>query len=241
MTRTPPDLTEAPKPNELLADVLRRVRLSSAVFLRGEFTSPWAFESCDAPTLASVVAPGAKRLVLMHVALEGDFTITLSSGESATVRQGEAVVLPYCDVHTMGHPDLVKPVPVVNILPMPPWQELPVVARIEGGGAPTRVMCGYLHCDDILFDPMLRALPRLIHVHKSTGPAAQWREASVRYALEAASRPGASELCARIPELVLVDCLQQYAASLPEERGGWLAALKDPVVAKALALMHMDP
>src|SRR5690606_34820116 len=125
----------------------------------------WAFLSTDAETIAQMVAPGAKQLVLLHLAVEGSFRITIASGESALVQPGEAVVLPYCDVHSMGFPDHASPVPIVELLPAPPW-ELPVVCRSEGGGTRTRVLCGYLHCDDLLFNPVLRALPRLVHVSR---------------------------------------------------------------------------
>src|SRR5688572_20408765 len=225
MTRTPSDMTETPK-RDLLSEVLRRVRLETAVFLRGEFSAPWAFQSVDEVTLASVLAPGAKRLVLLHLAVEGSFRIMLEADdEGVLVSQGEAVVLPYCDMHTMGFPECVTPTPIVQLLPMPPWEQLPVVCRIAGAeGPPTRILCGYLHCDDMLFDPLLRALPRLIHVKAASGPAAEWREASLRYVVEQlSSGNGKAELLARIPELVLVDCLQQYAATLSAEQGGWLA------------------
>ena len=46
MTRTPNELTETPK-RELLTEVLRRVRVSSATFLRGEFNAPWCLDSTD--------------------------------------------------------------------------------------------------------------------------------------------------------------------------------------------------
>lgn len=243
MTGTPNDMTETPNPNAqaVLTEVLRRVRLSSAVFLRGEFGAPWSWVSADSAMLAAVVAPGAKRLVLLHVALEGSFHIALATGESAHIQQGEAVVLPYCDVHTMGFPSVDQPQEMVKLLPMPPWSELPVTVRIDGEGQVCRAMCGYLHCDDMLFDPLLQALPRLIHVRAANTPSAQWREASLRYALGQASKPGASELCARIPELVLIDCLEQFAASLTVDRAGWLGALRDPVIGRALALMHAQP
>jgi AraC-like DNA-binding protein len=234
MTRNPNLLPEAP---DLLADVLGKVRLQSAIFLRGEFTEPWAFTSTDAATLAQVVAPRARRLILLHLAVEGGFRIALESGEEAVAAPGDAVVLPYCDTHTMGYPDHATAVPIVGLLPMPPWTELPVVCRIEGGGAPTRVLCGYLHCEDLLFDPMLRALPRLIHLRPRTGPAAAWREASLGYIAEA----GGDDLLARLPELVLIDCLRQYAESLPDEQTGWLASLRDPIVGRALALLHAEP
>ncbi len=228
---------------DLLADVLRRVQLASAVFLRGEFSEPWAFTSTDAATLAAVVSPGARRLVLLHLAVEGSFHIRLETGESAVAQAGDAVVLPYCDVHSMGFPAGESPVPLVNLLPPPPWLHYPVVCATGGGGARTRVLCGYLHCEDLVFNPVLRALPRLIHVRSPPGPAAEWRQASLRYAMESGTAASArsAELLARIPELVLVDCLRQYAQDLPPEQTGWLAALRDPVLSRALVLLHGQP
>jgi AraC-like DNA-binding protein len=242
MAEAPRDMTETPKlpVSPLIEDVLRRVRLASAVYLRGDFAAPWSLRSADQEALAQVLAPGAKRLVVLHLAVEGSFRITLPTSETALVESGEAVVLPYCDVHSMGSPEIAHPIPVVTLLPKPPWTELPVVARIGGAGAKTRIMCGFLHCDDMLFDPILRALPRLIHL-RSTGSAAQWREASLRYMLERANLPGGSELSARIPEMVLVDCLRQYVEAIPPAQSGWLAALKDPLIGPAIARLHAAP
>jgi AraC family transcriptional regulator, alkane utilization regulator len=227
---------------DLLSDVLQRIHLASAVFLRGEFAAPWAFASTDAATLCQIIQPGARTLVLFHVAVEGSFRIELMSGECAIAQAGDAVVLPYCDMHTMGYPEGTQPVSIATLLPPPPWQEMPVV-RIDGGGGATRIMCGYLHCDDLLFNPLLRALPRLIHVRPSSPQAAQWREASLRYVVEqlTQSGPRAAELLARLPELVLMDCLRQYARELPPGQAGWLGALRDPVIGRALTHLHARP
>jgi AraC-like DNA-binding protein len=174
--------------------------------------------------------------------VQGGFTITLASGESADVRAGDAVVLPYCDVHTMGSPPDTQAVSIAELVPMPPWTEMPVV-RIRGGGAPAQILCGYLHCTDLLFNPLLRTLPRLIVVRPGTEQAGQWRQATLRYAVDQGAHAvgGLPPLLARLPELVLVDCLRQYALELPPERTGWLAALRDPVLARALMLLHARP
>lgn len=251
MTTTPNFMPETPGPTpqqgigdgaQLLADVLGRIHLASAVFLRGEFSQPWGFVSTDAATLCQIVQPGARRLVLFHVVVEGVFTIKLGSGERATAHAGDAVVLPYCDQHSMGFPDDAVPVPIASLLPMPPWLEMPVV-RHGGGGPPTRILCGYLHCEDLLFNPVLQALPRLIHVRPSSTQAAHWRETSLRYVVDQAERPGrrGEALLARLPELVLVDCLAQYAKGLDRDQAGWLAALYDPVLGRALMLLHAQP
>ena len=239
MTGTPKLMTQTPN-LDLLSDVLRRVRLASAVFLRGEFSAPWAFESTDAATLCAVVRPGAKRLVLFHVVVHGKCRISIASGEAALAQAGDAVVLPYCDQHTMGHPEGAAPVPIASLMPMPPWKEMPVV-RIEGGGEPTRILCGYLHCDDLLFNPLLHALPRLIHVRPTSPQAAQWREASLRYVLEQSRQPGGDALLRGLPELVLADCLRQHVLELPAQQRGWLGALKDPALACVLTLLHAQP
>ena len=249
MTTTPNFMLEAPERmsppfaggGELLADLLGRVHLASAVFLCGEFSAPWALTT-DGSTLCKIVPPCAKRLVLFHIAVEGIFCLKLDSGERATVQRGDAVVLPYCDKHSMGFPDDVQPVPIASLLPMPPWRGIPVM-RHGGGGQITRILCGYLHCDDLLFNPVLHALPRLIHSRPSTPAAAQWREASLRYCLDQAEGPESrgERWLSRLPELLLVDCLRQYADSLPGKQTGWLGALKDPMLGRVLVLLHAQP
>jgi AraC family transcriptional regulator, alkane utilization regulator len=237
MTATPNHMTGTPKepvPTDLLSDVLHRIHLASAVFLRGEFSEPWGFDSCDAATLCSIVQPTAKSLVIFHIAVEGRFEITVGD-DRAFVEAGDAVVLPYCDMHAMAYPSSAERVNIATLLPMPPWHST-VVASIEGGGERTRILCGYLRCEDLLFNPLLRALPRLIHVRPSSPDAARWREASVRYTLE-----NAGPHMARLPELVLIDCLRQYVETLSPEQGGFLAALREPVLAKSLTMIHARP
>lgn len=243
MSETPDRASTSFQPGtELLADVLHRIHLASAVFLRGEFTAPWAFASTDEATLCQIVRPEARRLLLFHAAVEGSFTVTLAGGESATAHAGDAVLLPYCDVHTMGFPAGTPPVPIASLVPPLPWRDMPVL-RHGGGGAPTQILCGYLHCADLLFNPLLRALPRLIVVRPGTDQSAQWRQATLRYALDQNAHPGSGlpPLLARLPELVLVDCLRQYVLELPPGRSGWLAALADPVLSRALTLLHSRP
>jgi AraC family transcriptional regulator, alkane utilization regulator len=227
---------------DLLSDVLGRIHVASAVFLRGEFKAPWALASMDAEILCRLVQPSAHSLVLFHIATEGSFEVELATGEHAVALPGDAVLLPYSDQHTMGFPRGTAPVPLASLLPPPPWQDTPVV-RHGGSGEATRVLCGYLDCDDLLFNPRLRPLPRLIHLRPGSSCAAQWREASLRYVVDRSGRSDArgDEMMARLPELVLVDCLRQYAHELPPGRSGWLAALKDPVLSRALMHLHAHP
>ena len=238
MTGTPQFLTQTPAAAALVDEALRMIHLSSAVFLRAEFSAPWSIVSLGPRAYAEALCPAAERLILFHVGLEGRCTVQMDSGEEATLSAGEAVVVPYCGRHKMGHPRVTRPVPFQTLIPPLPWRAPPVV-RHGGGGETTRILCGYLNCEDLLFQPLLKALPPLIHVRPATASGAAWLRASAQYALEETT--AWSGIGARLPELLLVECMRQYLAGLPEERTGWLAALRDPVVGGALALLHASP
>ncbi len=45
----------------------------------------------------------------------------------------------------------------------------------------------------------------------------------------------------RLPELGLIEVVRHHLASAPAADCGWVAALHDPVLAPALALVHGDP
>ena len=77
----PPDLDRSAAPLDLVADVLSRIRLAGAIFLRAEYTSPWAYESPSSGDLIGLLAPGARRLILFHLVAEGRCWIRVSGGE----------------------------------------------------------------------------------------------------------------------------------------------------------------
>jgi hypothetical protein len=100
----------------------------------------------------------------------------------------------------------------------------------------------YLLSDDAPFNPVLASLPPLIRVRGSQGPLARWVEASVQYALHASEcrDPERDPLLKRLPELLLMECLCEHVRQQPDSNG-WLAALADPIVGRALGCMHQQP
>ena len=67
-----------------------------------------------------------------------------------------------------------------------------------------------------------------------------WIESSFRFAASemAAGRMGSTTVIAKLSELLFVEAVSKYVASLPAERRGWLAGLRDPQIGRALALLH---
>lgn len=229
-----------PDPSAGLADALGRLRLKGAIFLRGLYSEAWAYESIPAADAAQVLAPGSARVILFHVMARGSAWIEVDTATRQYAVAGDVIVLPYGDHHRMGGETEAVCTPIGTLLPHPPWREMPVV-RHGGGGAPTEVVCGYLTCDDPLFDPALKALPPLFVV-RPTGSARDWVRASIDYALQQTSMTDDRlDVPVRIPESLLVEVLKLHLASAPAAETGWLRAMHDPVLGPALSAIHAHP
>ena len=187
--------------------------------------------------------PGADRLTLFHIVASGTCWIAVDDGVRYWAEAGDVIVMPYADHYVMGGAGAAERVSILALLDPLPWSTMPTL-RHGGGGRRTDVVCGYLHSLDPLFDPAMRALPPVFVVHLPDGPAARWVRASIDYALADAAVPtnlSPSPLATRLPELVLSEVLRTHLATAPAIDHGWIAALRDPLLAPALAALHADP
>jgi AraC-like DNA-binding protein len=231
-----------PEQADAFASALQRLRLEGAVFLRAEYREPWSYESLSGPATAQILRPGSDRVILFHVVAHGTCWVQVGGGERHWASTGDVIVLPYGDQHRMGGVNDSESVPLMTILEAPPWRRMPVI-RHGREGALTDVVCGFLHSQDVLFDPRLRVFPPVFVVRPTPGPAADWVRANVDYALAQAdaSPLGPDAIPTRLPEMLLVEVLRLHLATAPALDTGWVAALHDPVLNPALAALHAAP
>jgi len=226
---------------ESLAAALQRLRLDGALFFRAEFTENWSYESASSEQMVSFLRPQAKRLIIFHIVAAGRCWIARGDDERLWADEGDVIVLPYGDQHSMGGVERAPTVPIIKLIDPPPWQRLPVL-RHGAGGERTDIVCGYLHSEHPLFNPALRALPPVFVVRPPEGPTARWIRSSIEYALAAGESDVRADLSGtKLPELVLTEVLRLHLATAPAIESGWLAALSDPVLAPAMARLHAAP
>ena len=120
---------------------------------------------------------------------------------------------------------------------------LPFVVT-EGGDGPERLqlVCGFLGCDALPFNPVLTTLPALLKV-RVHGDSGSRLNALLQFAVAESSRarPGSRSVRLRIAELVFVEVLRSYLMTASEDGASWLGGLRDPVVGRALARLHAQP
>ncbi|HEY2434067.1 MAG TPA: AraC family transcriptional regulator [Vicinamibacterales bacterium] len=230
--------------SDVLSDVLRAVRLTGAVFFDFELSSPWVAEAPPAHEIAGSVMPGAHRVIEYHLIARGNCWGHAVGADPIALREGDLIVFPQGDGHVLSSAPGMRSVPDHSMF-VRRSSPLPLVYEMGGGGSDrARVVCGFLGCDDRPYNPLLGALPRMIHL-SARGPRAitGWLSTLVNIAVaeSGAGRPGGENVLARLSELMFVEVVRQYLEALPEAETGWLAGLRDAAVGQALAAMHAEP
>jgi AraC-like DNA-binding protein len=233
-------LTEDPTIDPLW-EVLGAVRMTGGVFLDARFTAPWCV---DASTQVEDFEPwlaNTQQVVAYHYVISGSMKIATVDGSAPIeVRAGEAVLLSRNDGHIVGSELHPRPVGVKTL--MQPGEGGGLASIVHGGGAePTHIFCGFLGSNQFR-NPLFETLPPMLKIDLASAGSSEWMEASWRLAIGGLQqgRVGSSAMMSRLSELMFVEAVRNYAASLPFGRKGWLAGMRDPAVGKALALMHAE-
>ena len=226
---------------DVLSDVLGAIRLTGATYFGWELSSPWVREAPPAREIASRVMPGSQRVIEYHVVARGSCWGHAIGDQPVRLREGDIILFPQGDPHVLSSArGLREPVDLSlfdrALMPLPAFYE-----HGGGGSERTRIVCCFLGCDERPYNPLLTALPRVIHLsaeHAQT--ATRWLGTLMGIAVNETetSRPGTDNVLARIAELMFVGTIREYLESLPAAETGWLAGVRDPVVGQALAEIH---
>jgi AraC-like DNA-binding protein len=233
---------------DLLSDVLRAVRLTGAVFFVVEASAPWVMELPDGASLAPSLRAGGQNVISYHVVTRGACWAALASGEPVALDAGDVLVFPRGDAYLMsiardgrGGPTRDE---ILTFMREMSAGRLPFVIN-EGGGGTERLdlVCGFLGCDMRPFNPLFSTLPPVLHLRAAFGAGddALTRLIELTIAESRDHRPGGDAVRVRLSELMFVEVVRRYLATLPAGERGWLAALHDDVVGRALALLHARP
>ncbi|MDM0110993.1 AraC family transcriptional regulator [Variovorax sp. J22R133] len=238
---------------DTLSDVLRGVRLRGAVFFNISARSDWAAEAPPASELAPLLMRGVDHVIEYHAVARGTCWAAIPGGPSVQLGAGDVVMFPHGDAHVVSSAPGMRAQADLSWFPGMQVDQFPLRVAYNGPdvllaapkesmeNAETSIVCGFIGCDLQPFNPLIDALPRMMHLRATDGDA--WIAAFTQQAVAEshAKRPGGEAMLARMSEMMFVDAVRRYADSLPLDSAGWLAGLQDRFVGNALALMHQEP
>ncbi len=237
--------------HDILSDVLRSIRLRGALYFQVGAIGKWAAEAPPASEIAAAVMSDAEHVMAYHVVTAGDCWGAIVGETPVRLQAGDILILPH------GDPHVVSSAPGMRA-PMEPafffgqkTEQLPFALVYDGIDGPrpatcddhyaTTLVCGFLGCDLRPFNPLLAALPRMLHLRSADDQAwiGQFMANAVMESIE--RRPGGEAMLERLSEMMFIDAMRRYVDQLPRDSSGWLAALRDRFVGKALRLLHDQP
>lgn len=215
---------------DALTSMLEAIRMESSVFSRAALSAPFGVESGDMPT------------GIFHAVVRGRAWIGLdASDEALELGPGDIAFMPFGDNHLVTD-EPGRPTTYIGDLTSVDANGMGHLV-VEGTGARTSLICGSVAFEGGAAHPVFSLLPRIVAVRDTDGRAARLIDDIIRLIADEVDGhpPGSDTVVARLADVLVIYLLRSYIESLPADDTGWLAALRDPVLAEALRLIHGRP
>jgi AraC-like DNA-binding protein len=211
-----------------VADALFGLRAMNSCYMRCELSAPWGIRIPACPH------PGGTSL---HFLARGRAWLTADERRRA-LDEGDLVLFLHGDESLIADaPDT----PERAIYTVPELSH-PIELRHGGGGEGALVLSAgaQLGSPD---HPLVSLLPAVLLIGRSGDRADEWVQATLRaLAAEAAiPRPGGETIITRLCDVLLLQAIRCWIESSADTHQGWLRALRDEHVGRAMAAMHRDP
>ena len=219
---------------DVLTDALEAIHVTSLLSGRLELTAPWGIRKAPKSPGFFVVTRGTCWFEMDGV----DAPLQVSGGD--------LVLLPHGHAHSLRDSLTTPLVPAEQVFEACPQRkncQPGGVFAYGGGGAATTLVGGKIEFEDAGTNPLLRSLPPMIHVRGDNGTPMPWLDTCLQFiAMEMSSgQPGASTIVSRLADILFVQAIRAHVVSNGANAKGWLSALSDPQIGKALALIHEQP
>lgn len=218
-------------PVDPLGQALHFLRMTGVMYCRSEFTAPWALE-----------LPAFDDCLMFHIVTVGLCRLQVDGCEDRVLQPGELALVP----HGAGHRLTSGPgVPAAKLFDLPREQvsDRYEILRHGGGGAPATIICGAVRFDHPAAARLVALLPKVIGVSAWNSPELEWIQSTLRLmAVEAQEmRPGGETIVTRLADILVIQAIRSWISKDPAAQTGWLGALQDNQIGRALALVHRDP
>lgn len=213
-----------------LGEVLHMLRLTGTLYCRATMTAPWG-----------IVMP---RLVdsMIFVIVTAGRCVAEIDGESVPLSAGTMVLLPHGDSFRLLSETGAQAEPLFD-LPVEKISERYELMTHGGGGEMTRAMAGVVQFDSVAGQRLMSVLPNVIRIDGWDESLGDWVQSTLALIAREASalKPGGEIVMTRLADILVIQAVRAWLDSAPESEQGWLAALRDPQLGRALVAIHRYP
>ena len=218
-------------PNDPLGEALHLLRMSGAYYCRSELSSPWG-----------LALPRMNGYMWFHVVTHGRCWLQAEGSEPRLMQRGTFALVPHGEGHTVRSEPTARARAIADV-PLEQVSDRYEVLRLGGGGPPTTMICGAVRFDHPAAHDLVGLMPDVICLEFPGSLESEWMHMTLKLmATEAkALAPGGETVITRLCDVLIVQAIRTWIGEDPAARRGWIGALHDPQIGRAISLLHRDP
>jgi AraC-like DNA-binding protein len=216
---------------DYLSEVLRDLRITCASYCRSEWAAPWG------------VAFSPQRQARFHYVAEGTCWLCMPSREPLRLDAGDLVFLPRGGEYALvDDPNTAAITRAFEALPREYIGKDVYTLREAGQGDRCVMICSGVQFEESVVHPLLDLMQDVLHVR---GGALD--DVSLVVMLDAmaaessAQRVGSATVMVRLADIVIARLIRAWVERSDAQTCGWLAAVRDPQIGRALVQIHRHP
>jgi len=210
---------------DVLSDVLERVKLSSAVYFKSDFSAPWGMDIPNGP------------FAQFHIVTRGQ--CVLRTRDMVThLFTGDIVVFPKGNSHWLADSESSERKGGMEVV----QSIMRGKSLFDGDNISTTLICGHFEFDKSMHHPFVNELPEIIVITDAERKDISWLENMTNLIIQEAGtdRLGSSLVVTKLGEILFVHVLRAYIMKRKSEKG-FLAAIQDERIGQVLQAMHTAP
>ncbi len=210
--------------------LLDSLRMESAFYTSSRLTRPWGMKM-----------PPMPNFMMYHLLIEGTAEFRIEDAVFF-LKAGDFVLFPKGDGHILSDGSCKAITPLAQ-LPIENVTERYETLSFGGKGEETRMVCGAMVFQHPLAIKLLGILPPFIKIDSISADsfAVVNHVAELLKAESYSLSLGAEAVISRLADILIIAAMRQYLAELDDSQTGWLNALQDDRIGKALRLIHDQP
>jgi len=207
---------------DILSDILSKVKLSSVVYFKSDFSEPWGMDVPKGP------------FAQFHIVTKGQCVLKTKE-KSIRLFAGDIVVFPFGASHWLANNEKSKRYQGQDVV----QSILSGKSLFEGGQLSTTLVCGHFEFDRSLDHPFIKELPSIIHIKDTDLKQFSWLKSITDLVIEEAGKEqsGSGVIVNKLGEILFVHTLRAFIEK-NKSKDGFIAAIQDERISKVLKEIH---
>lgn len=215
----------------VLKDVLDTISITTAVYFRTDFRTPYAIR-----------VPAYERAARFHMAVRGDCLVRIDDGTEADVAEGDLVLIPNGASHVITCGREAPEILLDDALCRTGYEgHGPFVFGPDSDEQGCQLVCGHFAFAKGADHPLLGLLPSIVHISREKRRAMPLLDEMAAMVERQVFNddPDAAASFGRLSEALFIEILRAASQAVPR-LATLFAAISDAQLGRALAAIHAD-